>query len=197
MLRVQKNTKKLLELINRIIGKTKHSGSIISHIMVSRMKVYNREQIANTFGEFYSKSGANLTKNIQQGSLVIDHYILHIPRATNSLVVSGMNFKEIEKIIDSLPPKTSSGFDGISNSLLKSLGKSISYPLSIIFNQSLFTGVFPEKMKTAEVIPLYKGKETDEMINYRPVSLLMTISKVLEKIMYLRVYGFLIKNEAL
>ena len=52
-------------------------------------------------------------------------------------------------------------------------------------------------MKIVEVIPLYKGKEIDEVINYRPVSPLMTISKVLEKIMYQQVYGFLIKNDAL
>ena len=52
-------------------------------------------------------------------------------------------------------------------------------------------------MKIAEVVPLYKGKEMDAVINYRPVSLLMTISKVLEKIMYQRVYGFFNKNDAL
>ena len=52
-------------------------------------------------------------------------------------------------------------------------------------------------MKIVEVVPLYKGREMDTVINYRPVSLLMTISKVLEKIMYQRVYGFLNKNDAL
>ena len=52
---------------------------------------------------------------------------------------------------------------------------------SLIFNQSIATGVFPDKMKIAEVIPLYKGKQRDYMINYRPISLLMTISKLLER----------------
>ena len=46
-------------------------------------------------------------------------------------------------------------------------------------------------MKIAEIIPLYKGKERDEVVNYRPISLLMTISKLLEKIIYIRVYSFL------
>ena len=40
-------------------------------------------------------------------------------------------------------------------------------------------------MKIAEIIPLYKGKERDEVVNYRPISLLMTISKLLEKIIYI------------
>ena len=46
-------------------------------------------------------------------------------------------------------------------------------------------------MKIAEVIPLYKGKDMDLMINYRPISLLIMLSKLLEKIMYTRLYGYL------
>ena len=98
---------------------------------------------------------------------------------------------DIEKIINSLPAKTSSGHDGISNKLLKDLNHTISYPLSIIFNQSLESGIFPDKMKIAEIIPLYKNKEEDLVNNYRPISLLMTISKILEKIIYTNLYRFL------
>ena len=70
----------------------------------------------------------------------------------------------------------------ISNQLLKSLANSISYPLSIIFNQSISEGIYPDQMKIAEVIPLYKGKASDIVINYRPISLLVTISKVYREI---------------
>ena len=58
-------------------------------------------------------------------------------------------------------------------------------------------GVFLDIMKIIEVIPLYKGKETDEVINYRPISLLITMSKVLEKIIYKIVYQFLEMNHIL
>ena len=89
---------------------------------------------------------------------------------------------EIECIIRQLPNKTSHGHDKISNKLLKDLSCSISLPLCSIFNQSITEGKFPDAMKKAEVIPLYKGKEFDRVINYRPISLLLTISKVLEKV---------------
>ena len=98
---------------------------------------------------------------------------------------------EIEQKIDDLAPKTSCGHDRISNKLLKDLKSSISYPLTIIFNQSVISGHFLNMMKIAEIIPLYKGKEWDEVVNYRPISLLMTISKLLEKIIYIHVYSFL------
>ena len=75
--------------------------------------------------------------------------------------------------------------------MLKALHTCITYPLCHIFNASLSEGTFPDQMKIAEVIPLYKGKDMDLMINYRPISLLIMLSKLLEKIMYTRLYRYL------
>ena len=55
----------------------------------------------------------------------------------------------------------------------------------------MLEGKFPDKMKLAEVVPLYKSKEKYFMNNYRPISLLITFSKLLEKIIYKRTYSFL------
>ena len=95
---------------------------------------------------------------------------------------------EVEKLISALPNKTSSRHDQVSNKILKDLGNTISFPLSLIFNQSLESGVFPDLMKVAKVIPLYKGQDQDQLINYHPISLLMTIYKLLEKIVCSKVY---------
>ena len=108
-----------------------------------------------------------------------------------------MSVMEIERLINSLPNKSSYGHDKVSNTLLKSLCTAISYPLQIIFNQSIYHRVFPDKMKVAEIVPLYKGKEHDLVVNYRPISLLMTISKILEKIIYHRFCSFLELNGTL
>ena len=59
---------------------------------------------------------------------------------------------------------------------------------------SLEQGIFPDLMKKSEVIPLYKGTERHLSMNYRPISLLLTISKILEKLMYKRIYEFLDGN---
>ena len=53
-----------------------------------------------------------------------------------------------------------------SNVLLKQLNESITYPMTLIFNQSIQEGVFPERMKMAEIIPLYQGKKKDFIVNY-------------------------------
>ena len=98
---------------------------------------------------------------------------------------------EIKKLINNLQNKHSSGYDNITNVILKRLQNSILTPLEIIFNKSLQTGKFPQKMKSADIFPLYKGKERNLCTNYRPISLLMIVSKLLEKSMYVRVYSFL------
>ena len=107
------------------------------------------------------------------------------------MVIKPTTVREIDTIIRNLPNKTSHGNDEISNIMLKALRTSIIFPLCHIFNQSLYEGKFPEMMKWAEVIPLYKGKSMDLMVNYRPISLLITLSKILEKIMYKRLYSYL------
>ena len=98
--------------------------------------------------------GLELAGKIPESRKKIHDYVSDIPRTLNSLVVGNIKHTDIKKIINSLPAKTSSGHDGISNKLLKELNYTISYPLSIIFNQSLATGTFPENMKMAEIVPL-------------------------------------------
>ena len=191
------NTRKLWELMNSITGKNKHAGCSISHITVDGVKIFNKKLIVEEFTKCYSKLGESLAAKITPSTESLENYLSLIPRIVNSLLLVETKTVEIEKIIEHLPNKSSSGHDRVSNTLLKRLGKSLSYPLGIIFNQSIASGCFPDMMKIAEVIPLYKGKEEDNVVNYRPVSLLMTISKVLEKIIYNRLYKFLLKHNIL
>ena len=81
--------------------------------------------------------------------------------------------------------------------MLKEIIGHIVEPLSYIFNQSILNGEFPDSMKLADVVPLYKNKEHYLENNYRPISLLTTILKILEKIVYKHVYEFLVETSQL
>ena len=107
-----------------------------------------------------------------------------------TLFFTPANENEVLKLINSLPNKTSAGFDGISNIVLKGIADTIKAPLSIIFNKSLVEGCFPEKMKIAEIVPAFKSKDKHLLSNYRPISLLPVMSKVLERTVYKRLYSF-------
>ena len=99
--------------------------------------------------------------------------------------------KEIITLVSQLPNKSSSGHNNISNILLKKLIHQIAPVLVEVFSKSMTMGEFPTVMKLAEVVPLYKSKESFLETNYRPISLFTTMSKILEKIMYRRIYSFL------
>ena len=95
-----------------------------------------------------------------------------------------MEEETISITIMKLANKNSCGFDGISTNLLKIIEPAITKPLTILTNQVLCTGMFPDKLKNAKVIPIHKNGDATVFNNYRPISLLPAISKVLEKRIY-------------
>ena len=85
---------------------------------------------------------------------------------------------KVKNIILGLKTKSSFGHDSISNSLLKHLEPLLSKPLTLIINQSLAMGIFPDKLKIAKVIPIHKKNDIHLMENYHPISILPPISTV-------------------
>ena len=148
----KRNSKELWRLINSGINKWKNKGDIIPFITVDGLWVTDGQNIADPFARHYAKIGPNLASKIGKGWKSIDDYLDTIPRLLNSIKLEMVTCDKINKEINNLPNKMSSGCDNISNKLLKSLKTSIVFPLHIIFSQSLQTGVFPEKMKEAEVV---------------------------------------------
>ena len=80
--------------------------------------------------------------------------------------------EEVASIIQSLKVKSASGPDGISTQMLKICSLSISQYLSLLFNQSLSSGIVPTDWKLSNVIPVYKAGDPKLAENYRPISLL-------------------------
>ena len=131
---------------------------------------------------------------IHENGPSINDYLKNIKTNPNTMYLHPITPTEILRYINRLPSKNSSGYDGISNHFLKSIKHAITTPLAKIFNLSISTGEFPENMKLAEVIPLFKKGALDIMGNYRPISLLITLSKLLEKCIYKRLYNFINTN---
>ena len=101
---------------------------------------------------------------------------------------------EIENIISSLDSNKSVGPNSIPTKILKLLKNDISSQLSEIFYISFSPGVFPSILKTAKVIPVHKKDSKLDFSNYIPISLLSNDEKILERLMYNRIYKFLSDN---
>jgi hypothetical protein len=103
---------------------------------------------------------------------------------------------EISKI-RSLKNKNSTGYDEVPSKILKYCTSEISKPFSYICNCSLKSGVYPERLKYAVVRTIYKKGDKNSMINYRPISLLITLTKILETVVFNRLSQHLQVNNIL
>eukprot|EP00117_Sycon_ciliatum_P040795 scpid37281/ scgid3278/ Probable RNA-directed DNA polymerase from transposon X-element; Reverse transcriptase len=101
-----------------------------------------------------------------------------------------VNTETVEALLTTLNSHKAAGSDGIPPCILKSCKANITASLTSIINQSLLSGVFPASYKHAHVCPLYKAGDATIGSNYRPVSLLPVISKVLEKVVHRQLVAF-------
>ena len=188
------NNKMLWRVLNEVISKRVDRSSM-TMLKVDETVYYNKRNISNELVNHFSSIGTNLSSKTPTGKNSIDYYLQRIDRNQNSIFMEPCNEVELSNILSSLKSKTSSGYDSISNKLLKTVGDTLLKPLCYIFNESLRLGCFPDAMKNAIVFPLHKGRWLFLANNYRPISLLITLSKLLEKLVYKRVYDFLDRNK--
>ena len=184
-------------MINRITNKTTNKSTLIEYLKIDNIEIHNAKEISTEFAKYFSTIGKKYANKIDPSVNSIHTYINNIPNNPATIYLNPTNRSELTTLINNLPNKTSKGYDEISNVMLKTLHLSITGPLTLIFNKSLTEGFFPDLMKYADVVPLYKSKEHYLTNNYRPISSLITVSKLLEKVMYKRTYNFLTSSNQL
>ena len=98
-------------------------------------------------------------------------------------------------MIDRLKNKSSKGIDGISNNLIKTAKYVFTKPLTLIINQMLTSGIFPEQLKVSKIIPVHKANDKLFSTNYRPIALLPSISKMFEYILLEQLTSHFVENK--
>ena len=192
----KKNIKATWKYIPEIICKSSNQGKTLNKIIVDSNIITDPKEICDRFNEFFVGIGPKLASNINtENKKVFSSYLTH--RIITSFSFTLVDQRDIETHILSLKTKTSFGIDGISTKILKFLSPALTKPLSVIINQSLATGIFPTKLKIAKVLPLFKKDDSTIMDNYRPVSLLPSISKVFEKVAFDQLYRYFQDNNLL
>ena len=149
--------------------------------------------MANKFNNFFINIGPSLSKDIR---LDRNH---NYEKYLNRHIFTSFHFElvdnnDVKKTIMSLRSKTSTGHDGISTKLLKFISPALIESFRIIINQSLITGIYPHRLKIAKVIPIYKKENKLLMDNYRPISLLSSMSKLFEKVVYNQLFTYFQKK---
>ena len=143
----------------------------------------------HTLNDYFTQIGPILSNKINVS------YEDEIPRNLTSMVLTETTPNEVSKILKTLKNKYSTGPDGISNAILKCCSPIIETYLCTFINRCIREQVFPQQLKIAKVIALYKKDNKLLPENYRPISLLSTISKIFEKVIYKQMYSFFTKNK--
>lgn len=188
----QGNCKKIWNLLKTLLHKNNDKQNIISELIVNGKSVTDIKAICNSFNDHFSTVGKRVTNNLPHNLEAHKKYMRKFN--TESLLLSPVSEREVEKLIHSLPNKTSMGVDNLSNVLIKRIKYSIRLPVMMLINKSLLEGKFPNAMKIAKVFALHKGGSKFDLDNYRPISLLTVLSKLLEKAMLSRLTNFFDQN---
>jgi len=170
--------------------------TISDTFIIDGKKVNDKDSIANEFCKYFSSIGRKCGEAIPKSRNTADYYMKSAPNR-HSIFFQPTDYIEIGRLIKSFRPKKSTGDDGISMALLKHIASECSIPITILINQSLESGIFPDSLKLAKVVPIYKAKNREMFTNYRPISLLSNVSKLLEKVVHGRLYSFIEKHKLL
>ncbi len=189
------NIRKTWGILNSLIGRSNDKTSISETFNIDNSSVTDHKQIANEFCKFFTNIGMKYSNNIPKAEFSHMHYLKK--SQPNTMFLTPTDETEILQIISLLKPKYSCGPDKLTSILLKNIKYEISPILSILFNKSLQTGQVPDLLKIAKIIPIYKSKNKELLGNYRPISLLPIISKILEKLVHKRLCNFLKKHSLL
>ena len=184
------SSKNLWKTFGKILNKKKIKHNKINQLSHQNSKLTNPQDISDTINNFFSEIGGNLASNFDNQDNN-EHKKYLDPPAPQSILLHSINAKEIKDTIKGLKNSNSSGHDHFTSKFVKLSAPILIPALEKIFNLALKTGVYPDNLKIAKVIPIFKKGDPASVNNYRPISILSTINKIFEKILYARLMKYI------
>ena len=187
-----KNNPKQLRRFIILVISAKISRDNFSHplkLVDENDAIRNPPEISKKFNKYFAEIGLQISNTVNTSNPSnFKAYLRNL--VSHSIFLEPPEPNEIFNIIRSLNIHKASGNDNISSFFLCLGGKVLAPILSVYFGYSLEHGIFPNIFKTAKVIPLFKSGSNENVNNYRPISLLPSLSKVLEKLIKFRFVKF-------
>ena len=185
----KRDIKKTWKLLNEITNRQTDKPNIPNSFKVDGVKTDNLALIADKFNKYFSNIGEEVNNAVPPTDKHFSNYLHgHYP---HNFFMDPVTTAELIQTTKLLKPKHSKGIDNIPTYIMKDTIEYISTPLTYIFNLSFSQGTVPSYMKIAKIIPIFKAGDKDSFSNYRPISLLPAISKLLEKLVCNRLVKYL------
>ena len=182
------NSQNWYKLIKRLFG-NQQKNKTISLLKVNDEIIDDDREMANIFNTFFSEQS-----NIDDSNVTLPDF-----EPVNEPVIEHLFFheNEVEDILSILDISKAIGPDSINPRLLKEGCRILKSPLCRLFNMSIELGRFPNGWKLANVTPVFKKESPSNVSNYRPISLISVLGKVMERCVYKHIYNFLSQNNVL
>lgn len=188
----QSNLRMSWNVMKEIIGNSKANGhNHPSYLSLNGREILSQKEMAGMFNWYFSSVGANLAKDIPTSTRSFKDYMQIFD---NNFSFGEISDSEIIDAVQSLKLHKSAGYDEFLTDVIKDVAYEILLPLNNIFNKSVQQCLFPQYMKVAKVIPIFKADDPSDVRNYRPISILSVFSKIFEKVIYAKLYLYLEEN---
>jgi hypothetical protein len=187
-----KNIKDTWQGIKSIVNINTKNKSNPTSLMVNKKLISDPKAVSENFNEYFSSIASKLQKKIYHPSKDFSAFLQN--ENENNFFIKPTNVLEVLNNINDLSTSKGTGPHSIPTNIFHLIKFAVAEPLVNIINLSFQTGIYIDDLKISKVIPIFKekGSELDHM-NYRPISLLSNINKIIEKLMHERVYDFLEK----
>ena len=171
------NMKSTWRLLNEVLNNKKSKSYLQTTFNNDNREISDPIAIADHFCEYFTNIEPNLASSIPPSSHSYRSFLSET--YMNSIFLRPTTEQEILEICSSSRSGAASGYDQITMNVVKETVDVIIQPLTYIIDLSLSSGVVPDQMKIARVIPLFKSGDLSLFTNYRPVSVLPAFSKIL------------------
>jgi hypothetical protein len=189
------NPKKTWSILKEAMGGDSARDDI-TNITVNNVCITDKAQMAEEFNNFFVHIGKHISDSIPVSPINPLSYI-NTPPDTPNLEFYPCHPGQIIDLVKNFDNKSSPDLDGISINFIKLIILEIATPLAHIFTLSLNLGIFPDLFKTVRVVPIFKSGNKASCDNYRPISLVKSLSKILEKIVQISLVNHLELNNLL
>ena len=189
--------RKTWKLINQLLNKHSNSHNKNPIFNINNTLTQDKSTIVQAFSNYFVNIGGSLANQMPSPTGAKNKTIKTSPSTLNSMALIPTTAYEINSIIKSIKSTSACGVDNIPIAVIKHVANNISPVLSSLINYSFQTGSFPDALKIAKVVPVFKNGDKTLLNNYRPISLLNSFSKIFEKAFLSRLTSYLNKDKLL
>jgi hypothetical protein len=193
--RATSDIKETWQILNEVTNRKKRPSKLPSLFSSNNHDITNPTVIANRFCDYFTNIGPNLAKQIPTTLKTASSYL--DGNFVKTIFLEPASESEIIEIVSSLRSGSAAGYDKIPVWIVKNGIDLISEPLCKLVNLSIETGIVPDKMKIARIIPIFKSGDNRLFSNYRPISVLPIFSKILERVVHNRLMNYINVNQIL